>query len=542
MIKLIYNDTAVGAQESFVPSATGGDAVSKVEQIGLVGVTFPKYGPVAELNGFALDGSMSVLPDDTTDAAIGYWSAAITDADGNFSAPIVITLTAEELYISQGITITTAEAFPRTVNIKWYRDNTVLDDLDFSPDSSSYYCENKVESYNKLVITIPALVLPYRRLILYGIMHGRIREFDGRQLADASVIQECSPISAEVAINTLDFTLIGEGDIDYVFQSKQSLEMYNNDELLGVFFVRSYQRAAQQFYSVSSEDYLGLLDAVRFAGGIYTSRNAYELLTAIMNGANVPFEMDESLRGETVTGWIPVCTCREAVRQICFAIGAAVDTTLSSRVRIFAPPDNIAHRFTPEEIMQGQTLRDREKRLTEVRLTVHGYTRGEKTETAYSAEESGTGDGIYVEFNAPMHDLTITAGTIVESGANYAIINAQDGCILSGTLYNHTKSIRTMRNPLVNAGDPANVVAVESMTLVSASNADARLQSLYDYYIVQGVIRSDLVMARSKTHMAARPADKVEIATVYAGTQTARIESMRYKLYGGAIVADTEAH
>jgi hypothetical protein len=542
MIKIVYNDTAVGAQEAFVPSASGGDPVTKIDQIGLVGATFPKYRPVAELNGFLLDGTMSLLPDDTTDAMIGYWSADVTDINGNFKTPIVFTLIADELYISQGITITTTDAFPRTVNIKWYRGDTLLADRDFAPNSSTYYCEYKVESYNRIVITIPSLVLPYRRLILYGIMHGRVREFDGRQLADASVIQECSPISAETAINTLDFTLIGEGNIDYVFQSKQSLELYHNDELLGIFFVRSYQRTAQQFYSVSSEDYLGLLDAVPFAGGIYTARNAYELLTAIFAGANVPLEMDSSLRGETVTGWIPVCTCREAVRQICFAIGAAVDTSLSTRVRIFAPPQEIAHRFAPEEIMQGQTLRDREKKLTEVRLTVHGYTKGEKTETVYEAEESGTGEGIYVEFNEPMHDLTITGGVIVESGANYAIIDAYDGCVLAGTPYNHTKSIRTMHNPLVNAGEPANVVSVESMTLVSASNADARLKALYDYYIVQGVIRSDLVMARASTRMVARPADKVQIATVYAGTQTARLESMRYKLYGGAIVADTEAH
>ncbi len=542
MIKLIYNDTAVGAQTAFAPSATGGDAISKIDQISLVGVTFPKYGTVAELNGFALDGSMAILPDDTTDATIGFWSAAITDANGNFTEPIVITLAAPDLYTSLGITITAREAFPRAVNIKWYRDDTLLSDKDFAPDAESYYCENKVESYNKLIVTISALVLPYRRLMLQGIMHGRIREFDGRQLADASVIQECSPISAEVAINTLDFTLIGDSDIDYVFQSKQSLEIYNNDELLGVFFVRSYRRTAQRFYSVSSEDYLGLLDAVQFAGGIYTARNAYELLTAIFAAANVPLDMDEALRRESVTGWIPVCTCREAVRQICFAIGAAVDTTLSSRVRIFIPPNVIAHDFTAGEIMQGQTLTDRDKKLTEVRLTVHGYAKGEKTETAYSAEESGTGDGIYVEFNAPMHDLSITAGTIVESGANYAIINASNGCVLSGTLYNHTKTIRTMRNPLTNAGDPANVVAVESMTLVSASNADARLQALYDYYIVQGTINSELVLARLRGTMTARPADKVKIATVYAGVQTARLESIRYKLHGGAIVADTEAH
>lgn len=542
MIKLIYSDIAVGAQDAFVPAATGGDAISNVGQIGKTGLTFPEYGTVAELNGFALDGSMSVLPDDTAGAVIGYLSANITDKSGNFADPIVVTLTASELYTSQGITITAGEAFPRSVTIKWYRDDTLLSSKSFAPNAPSYFCANKVTSYNRLEITISALVLPLRRLMLRGIMHGRIREFDGRHLADASVIQECSPISETMPINTLDFTLIGDSDVDYVFQTKQSLEVYNNAELLGVFFVNSYKRTAQRFYSVSAEDYKGLLDDVTFAGGIYTARNAYELLTAIFDGAGVPFEMDAALKSATVTGWIPVCTCREAVRQICFAIGAAADTTLSQRVRIFVPSNSVTHSFSLEKIMQGQTLVDRDKRLTEVRLTVHGYTKGERTETAYSAEESGTGEGIYVEFNNPMHDLRIESGTIVESGANYAIINASEGCTLTGMLYDHTRTIRSKRNPLTNSGDPANVVSVENMTLVSAENAAARLDALYDYYIVQGTIRSDLVMATSRSKMAARPADKVEIATLYAGVQTVRLESLRYKLYGGAIVADTEAH
>ena len=541
MIKLIYNDIAVGSREAFEPTATGAADFSHIDEIRRPGITFPHFSTVGELNQTLLDGSMVIMPDDTTDEYIGLWSDSLSGTDGSFAAPPTITMTATELYTSLGITITTLDAFPSRVNIKWYRDDTLLDDVDFTPDSNMYYCEHRVDNYNRIVVTFNALILPYHRLKVIGLIHGRIREFDGHSIAGASIIQEVSPITAEISIDTFDFTLIGDENIDYVFQRKQSLEIYSNGELLGVFFVRSYRRTAERFYEVSSEDYIGLLDAVQFMGSIYTRKNAFELLTEIFDLANVPFTMDDALKSETVTGWIPICSCREAVRQICFAIGAAVDTSLSDLVRIFVPSNEVAHYFPLNEIMQGQTLVDRDKRLTEVRLTVHGYAAGDKSKKLYEAAKSGSGDGILVEFSSPMHDLAITSGTIVESDANYAIINAAADTVLSGIPYDHTTAVMSKKNPVINSGDPANVAAVEKMTLISADNAAARLQSLYDYYMVQGTINSALVLARPKGNVVAKPGDVVEISTVYAGVQTARLESARYRLFGGAIVADTTA-
>ena len=545
MIKLIYSDIAVGSREAFQPSAEGADGISHIEQIAQAGLNFPEFSTICELNQTFLDGSMRILPDDTSEENIGLWSTAITDSDGDFSTFPTLTMTAAGLYTSQGITITTGDAYPASVNIKWYRDGEVLSDMDFTPDSNMYYCENRVDSYNQIIVTFHALVLPHRRLKLRGLVHGRIREFDGHTLSGISIIQECSPISAEIAINTLDFTLRGDTAIDYVFQTRQSLEIYSNDDMLGVFFVRSYGtddiQSRSRFYHVSAEDYFGLLDQLTFVGGIYNNKNAYELMAAMLDNAHVPHEIDESLKSETVSGWIPVCTCREAIRQICFAIGAAADTTLSHKVRIFRPSDEVVRHFSLRDIMQGQTLTDRDRKLTEVRMTVHGFSAGDRAVKAYDAQESGTGSNIYVEFSDPLYNLTISSGTIVESVANYAIINAQSGCVLSGTQYTHTKTMRSKRNPIVNAGDPENIIKVENMTLVTAANADARLNAVYDYYAVQGVIESDLIMARVGNTMAARPGDRIEIETVKSGVQTAWLESMRYNLYGGAVVAETQA-
>ena len=73
------------------------------------------------------------------------------------------------------------------------------------------------------------------------------------------------------------------------------------------------------------------------------------------------------------------------------------------------------------------------------------------------------------------------------------------------------------------------------MTLVGAANGSELLESLWNYYVKCGTITSELVMKGE------RPGDLVTLTTEYLGEVDARIESERYALYGGAIVAEVTA-
>lgn len=536
MIKIIYKDIAVDSKTAFSPSSSETSIVSRLSDLNTE-CDFESFGTVGELNQFILDGSQSILPDNIDDIPLGLWSNQLSGDSGEFATPITLTMTATGLYSSQGITLTfdtDAGIYATSVNIKWYNSSTLLCDMDFTPDNAMYFCQSKVDNYNKIVVTFRTLNLPHCRLKLRALDHGLVRTFTGRVLTDISVIQECSPISEEITIDTMDFTLIGDEYGSYVFRSKQPLTLYSDNELLGVFFVKSYERTAQRIYSVTSEDYIGLLDSVGFSGGIYSSANVAELLSRIFDLANIPCEIS-GVSGKTVTGWIPVCSCREAVRQICFAVGAAVSTARNDKVRIFVPSDKVVKKFTLAETMQGQTLTDRDTKLTELKLTLHNYVKTEESAELYKATDSGSGSEIYVEFSEPMHSLSITNGTITSSGANFAVITAQSECVLSGKKYRDLTQIISKSNPLTNVGDPANIVEVKDMTLVSSANGQTLLENLWNYYVKCGTITSELVLSNE------RPGDMVTISTEYLGEIDARIESERYNLYGGAIVAQVVA-
>lgn len=497
-VAIRYGDVAPEAKENFKPEASEQkfDTLSQLQQYNL---NFPNYANPCELYQTVLDGTATAFPSVPEQANLGLWSEQISNDDGTFTEPIVLTLTSEGQYSSQGLTFTFDtynQIYPTHINIKWFRyaegTMTALSPnggVDFYPDNAFYFCRKKVENYNKVVITFYALNMPKNRLKLRVIDYGYGTFFYGDELRGVKIIQEIDPISTQISINTADFTLDSKTDMEYSFQAKQPLSVYFNGQLKATTFVKKSTRKAKRLWSIQSEDYIGLLDSIPYYGGIYTNKNAVELLTDIFTVAKVPYSIDDVFADATVTGYIPFTTCRDALMQVAFAIQAAVDTSNSEVVKIFALEEDIKQTIPLNRIMQGQNFADDET-TTSVEITMHSYVKKTDTSTdswivVYEAAKSGTGNNILVKFSEPLHTLdTRGSGEIVSSGVNYAIVNATgESFRLAGLGYDHTTTIKRKANPVVLASEIEKVVSVENATLVSQYNIDNVLEKCYNWLI-----------------------------------------------------------
>ena len=214
----------------------------------------------------------------------------------------------------------------------WYNGETTVATQDFTPDGQKYFCAKPVSGYNKLVIELKKTSLPYRYAKLRQIFFGIVREFEREDLRSVNVTEGISVISDDVEINTLDFTLDNSDDIDFIFQEKQPVSAYDGAKLIGVFYIKSSSRSSARLYDVSCQDALGILDDEPFAAAIYSEKNAKELISSIL-GTHFTLDFDAALENETVTGYIPDCTKREALQQIVFALRATIDTSASRLVQ-----------------------------------------------------------------------------------------------------------------------------------------------------------------------------------------------------------------
>ena len=204
------------------------------------------------------------------------------------------------------------------------------------------------------------------------------------------------------------------------------------------------------------------------------------------------FRADSAFDGKTLTGYLPVCTRRQALQQIAFAVGAAVATQGDGTIALLLPEETVSGSFTDEEIFAGAKLKQ-ELPVAAVALYVHGFTPDDE-EKVLLKEAEILGEDVLFVFSEPYHSYQITGGSLVESDANWVKITADGPVTLTAKKYRHTVSVRRKENPKATAAEKGNVVTVEKATLIHADNADAALQRLYNYHTMRDLLTQDVVV------------------------------------------------
>lgn len=570
-VSIKYGDIAPEAKESFIPTASE-SAFNTLSQLRQYNLNFYNYANPCELYQTVLDGTAQAFPSVPENANLGLWSEQISNDDGIFKTPINLILTSEGLYSSSGFTFTFDkhnQIYPTHINIHWYRNvegsETDLGEADFYPDSAIYFCKNRVEYYNKVIIKFTALNMPKNRLKLNVIDYGMGTFFYGDELRNIKIIQEIDPISSEITINTTDFILDVKNDMIYSFQEKQPLTTYFNGKIISTTFVKSAKKRAKFLWDIKSEDYIGLMDSIPYYGGIYTNARAVDVLDDIFKVSKVPYMIDEVFENIKISGYIPYTNCRNALMQVAFAIQAAVDTSNSEVVKVFVLDDEIKQTIPLNRIMQGQNFDD-EETITGVEVVLHTYKPTAETVDAYDANQSGTGQNIFVKFNEPLHNLSITNGEIVSHGTNYAVINANENCVLTGQKYEHTTQTRRKNNSVILANEIEKIISIGDATLVSVSNIDNVLEKCYNWITKTNIINLKIIEGKHISYgnsisygtykygtfnygerekiiiydKETRAGENISCETEYLGILSGRIIKQSFNLNGGILIKDTQ--
>lgn len=565
-IFISYGDITPNAKENFEPFMEDKASFVDVKQIQSYSKKLPNYSNPCELYSVALDGLSVPLPENAEKTIVGLWSNQMTNGDGVFETPIMLELVANKKYYSKGFSFTFNNydnIYCTRLKIAWYEDGVVIDEKEFEPTSAIYFCQNPINSFDKLVFTFYSLNMPYNRLVLRSLDFGEGIGFEGKNLRSIKIGQQIDPISTSIEINTCDFTLEAEMSEKYSFQSKQPIMVYFNDELKSTTFIRTAKRTAENLYQITSEDYINVLENMLFVGGVYERQNAVALIKEILDTAHTPYTISSVFDDVIVSGHIPYTTCREALMQVAFAIGAVVDTSNSSVVEIYPIDEEIKQEIPLNRIMQGQNFDDKET-VTSVELTSHQYEPSENEREIYNAEKNGVGDNIFIKLTSPMHSFSIENGEILRSGANFVVINALDGCKVKGKQYEHKTFVKSKKNPELDY-EIENIVAINNATLVSALNVDERLNVCYNWLtrrketrfkviegkhvkggepytygsVKYGAIRYGEIEPKTVIYDEAVNVGNVIVAnTAFLGKITGIITSQNYNLNGGIIVKD----
>ena len=163
-----------------------------------------------------------------------------------------------------------------------------------------------------------------------------------------------------------------------------------------------------------------------------------------------------------------------------FAIGAVVDCSRSDCINI-TPAKTANPKTVPVSRKVVGHEQTQDALVTGVEVFTHSYALGDRSGELFK-ESRQPGDYL-IQFSAPASGLSITGGSITESGVNYARIHVTSAgeVIISGTSYEDTQSLAgSVYMESLPANAKVNVVTVSDCTLDADAQALAR--RVYDYY------------------------------------------------------------
>lgn len=312
-----------------------------------------------ELNRWALDGKTLIVPTGE-DVQDGFISSLMSDGEGNFSTPPVITREFSLKHIFPGLTLTfdtRQQEWPLEVTVDFYLNGEVVDTQTVSITSVQTTITTTATEVDKVTITFDRC-LPYRRPRLENVLYGLNVQFVNKDIVSTQQKHDVDPLSRRLPTETMQFTILDyehkydpdnpagiyayvdknspieiqfgyelpDGSVEwlkpdnYVLNAKPSAQnnqaTFNGTGLIGSLTGTFYKSklGSKSLYNMAEEV---LLDAG---------------LTLTEQGTN-PWEIDEALKDMFTTAALPIDTHMNCLQLIAHA----------ACCRLYTDDDNIIH-------------------------------------------------------------------------------------------------------------------------------------------------------------------------------------------------------
>jgi len=351
--------------------------------------------------------------------------------------------------------------------------------------------------------------------------------FQGTEIIDARVVKEINPISTEVPISTIEFTIyttdprfsiFSDGEYYQALSKRQPIRAY--EEIAGIkifvgdFYLDEWESLNEHEFRFTGIDLIGVLDSVDYEGGFWSELTPIQtILGAVLDQNYIRHVIDSDLAGITLKGWIPPGTAREATQQICYAAGATSTTRPGNELAFSAAKLPIRSRNADRSI-SSDSIEDNQKvslkpMVSSIELISHDYRQGTESQVIYE-EDLEPGD-YKIIFNEPYFDVSATGVGYIPyylatENEDELITESGDSLVIQGdyiygpnslklTVFPPGGSVVVTGYPWIDskqahiyqaqegaAQESRNNLKITDATLVNSSNAQTILELTRDYF------------------------------------------------------------
>lgn len=305
--------------------------------------------------------------------------------------------------------------------------------------------------------------------------------------------QAAMTVGSQYDVQALDNRRLEVGNFSFEIQSddptivdftRNEPLIYNRDGVtVGIYYVQNIKRTGTGSYRLDATTRLDILLGAQHMGGIYDAATASEVITEICSP--IPVTVDKAFASEKLSGYLPIASKRDNLAKVLFRLGAALKTKVDGSLHVTALSRRVKATIPATLIYQDDANVDYPDKVTRVILTEHQYIQGTETVNLF---EGSTTEQTLLKFTEPVYDLVATGVTVVESGANYAVISAGSGTLTGKKYIHQTREVSRE----IQTAPTEKVENVDDQTLVTILESSAILDRLEQYYLHQDRIQASV--------------------------------------------------
>ena len=349
-------DTAAATDGNWV--SNGAQSYSEFDTLDY-GYDYQESYAALELNRWALDGNTVIVPSSGT-MYDGFVSSHMSNAEGKFTTPAVLTRAFSNPHTFPGITLTfdtRYQEWPDTVTVDFYLNGTVLESLTLPVEGTELVINTKVASCDKIVLTM-GNIIPYRRPRLQQVLYGVQKKFGNDDIVSIKESHDVDPLSRRLPQETMQFVLLDyEHNYDpdnpkgiYAYLDKKSPISLRYGYMLPTgkvewlkadkYVLNSKPKAAKNQATFTGTGLVGSMTGTFYKSKL-GSKNFYDMAEEVLLDADLtltaqgthPWVIDPTLKQMFTTAALPIDSHMNCLQLIAHAC----------RCRLFTDDDNIIH-------------------------------------------------------------------------------------------------------------------------------------------------------------------------------------------------------
>ncbi len=375
-----------------------------------------------------------------------------------------------------------------TVELTVYRGEEMVEKQTLHPDNPRW-CYALAESFDRLTVRLLETSVPGCYAKLNRLYLGRVLVYSHGELESVKLVNEADPTLSELTVDTMTVELRDLQERQLLPRKDQRIELYRDGRLLVSYGIESFSRQEKNRYTLRCRSAVGQLEDT-FLGGIYENAPIESVLEQILEGLEV--QVEECLKDVRISGYLPVCTRRQALQQVAFAAGALVSTRGTRGILLRGIARQVDGSFQTQMLFRDGVVQT-DSGVSRLEAVAHKYTPTQTRETLVDGEHF-SGENVLLTFDTPHHSYTITGGRITEQGANHIRLTANGAVTVTACTYSHT-TVRHIRDLASRGAFSADrIEKVEAATLIHSGNVQALLDRLDGVYALRQTLTQTVVV------------------------------------------------